>query len=405
MSSFLVGMPVLYPLSGPPPTPRPLASLPAMVRLTWEAVLSWRTARQGLAARAAAGDALAVVSRLCGVHAQVASSAELTLWVRIDGLEPGTVGRLLWEERALVKTWAMRGTLHLLPAAELPRYTAALSRLKPRHHPPAWLRGQGLDRPQAEARLAAIRDVLAPGPLTTRDELAQAVAARTGHAELAGKLAGGFGDLLKPAAFAGDLCHAPPDGRLVRFTAPRAWLGGFDAPDPVAASAAVVRAYLAAYGPASREPFQRWCGMPSPAEAGRRLRELGDELEEAELDGERGWMLAADVAEAGAARPGGVVRLLPAFDQYVVTAPRAAVAVLPAAFRGRVYRPQGWLSPVLLLDGRMVGVWSHERRGDEVVVEVDAFAPPSGEVRDGVEAEAARLARFLGARAAAVRWA
>jgi len=376
-----------------------------MVRLTWEAVLAWRTARQGLASRAPAGDLLAVVSRLCGVQAQVASSAELTVWARLEGLERGTVDRLLWEERALVKTWAMRGTLHLLPAAELPRYTAAFSRLKPRYHQGAWLRAHGLERAQAEAMLGAIRDVLAPGAPLTRDELAHAVAARTGHAELAGKLAGGFGDLLKPAAFAGDLCHAPPDGRLVRFTAPRAWLGGFDAPDPVAASAATVRAYLAAYGPASREQFQRWFGMTSPAEAGRWLRELGDELEEVELEDERGWMLAADVAEAGAARPGGVVRLLPAFDQYVVTAPRAAGAVLPAAFRGRVYRPQGWLSPVVAVDGRMVGVWSHERRGDEVVVEVDAFAPPSAEVRDGVDAEAARLARFLGARAAAVRWA
>ena len=75
-----------------------------MVRLTWDAVLAWRTARQGLVSRAPAGDVLAVVSRLCGVHAQVASSAELTLWARLDGLEPGTVDRLLWEERALVKT-------------------------------------------------------------------------------------------------------------------------------------------------------------------------------------------------------------------------------------------------------------------------------------------------------------
>ena len=374
-----------------------------MVRLTWEAVLAWRTARQGLASRAPAGDLLAVVSRLCGVQGQVASSAELTVWARLEGLERGAVDRLLWEERALVKTWAMRGTLHLLPAAELPRYTAALSRLKPRYHQGAWLRAHGLERAQAEAMLAAIRDVLAPGAPLTRDELARAVAARTGHAELAGKLGGGFGDLLKPAAFAGDLCHAPPDGRLVRFTAPRAWLGGFDAPDPVAASAATVRAYLAAYGPASREQFQRWFGMTSPAEAGRWLGELGDELEEVELEGERGWMRAADVAEAGAARPGGVVRLLPAFDQYVVTAPRAADAVMPAAFRGRVYRPQGWLSPVCSPTAASSACGRKSGVGSEFLVEVDAFAAPPPGLRDGVEAEAARLAAFLGGTPA-VRW-
>src|SRR5207237_195061 len=78
------------------------------------------------------------------------------------------------------------------------------------------------------------------------------------------------------------------------------------------------------------------------------------------------WMLAADVGQAAAAEPVGATRLLPGFDQYVVTAPRAAEAVLPAAFRGRVYRPQGWLSPVLFVDGRMAGVRSQERRGDEL---------------------------------------
>jgi len=48
-----------------------------------------------------------------------------------------------------------------------------------------------------------------------------------------------------------------------------------------------------------------------------------------------------------------VVRLLPAFDHYVVAAPRDREAVLPEALKSQVYRPQGWLSPVLLVDGRM----------------------------------------------------
>ena len=68
-------------------------------------------------AAGAAQRALDVVGDLCGLHAQVMSSAELTLWARVDGLTREEVGELLWEHRHLVKTWAMRGTpLHLLPA-------------------------------------------------------------------------------------------------------------------------------------------------------------------------------------------------------------------------------------------------------------------------------------------------
>ena len=116
----------------------------------------------------------------------------------------------------------------------------------------------------------------------------------------------------------------------------------------------------------------RWFGMPSPAEAGRWLKALGDEA--VEVDGKD--MLAADAEAAAAAEPDGAVRLLPAFDQYVVGAPRGDDDVVPAAERARVYRPQGWLSPVLLVDGRIAGVWSHERAGDRLVVEIEPFAAP-----------------------------
>jgi hypothetical protein len=365
-----------------------------MTALTWDAVLAWRTRRQGLHERVPARALLDVASRVCGVHAQVAASAELTLWARLDGLERGAVERLLWEERALVKTWAMRGTLHLLPAAELPLYVGALSRLTPRHHQPAWLRYHGLDRDQAEAMLAAIPAVLDGEPLT-REALAAAVAAHTGDAALTEKLKGGFGDLLKPAAFTGQLCFAPSDGQRVRFTRPDRWLGDMDsaAARGEAAQAEIARRYLTAYGPAPREQFQRWFGMTSPAEAGRWLAAVGEEVE---VDGGRGWMLPGDAAEAAAAAPAGVVRLLPAFDQYVVGAPRDADAVLPAGRRDRVYRPQGWLSPVLFHDGRIAGVWSHERRGGRLEVEVERFGRLRPGVRAGAEDEAERLARFLG---------
>jgi hypothetical protein len=371
-----------------------------MTALTWDAVLAWRLHRQGLAERAPARALLDVTSRICGLHAQVAASAELTLWARLDGLAPGTVDRLLWEERALVKTWAMRGTLHLLPAAELPLYVAALSRLKPRHHQPVWLRAYGLDRERAEAMLEAIRAALDGEPLT-REELADAVAERTGEAAMADKLKSGFGELLKPAAFTGRICFAPSDGRRVRFTRPDRWLGDFRAADGETAKAEVARRYLAAYGPAPREQFQRWFGMTSPAEAGRWLAPVGEEVE---VEGTRGWMLPGDAAEAAAAAPAGVVRLLPAFDQYVVGAPRGEDAILPAALRDRVYRAQGWLSPVILHDGRIAGVWSHERRGDRLEVELAPFRRPAKVVRAGAEEEAGRLAGFLGGDLD-VRWA
>ena len=85
-----------------------------------------------------------------------------------------------------------------------------------------------------------------------------------------------------------------------------------------------------------------------------------------------GWALETDVAAIEAAEPSGAVRLLPAFDQYVVAAPRDDRAT-PAP--ERIYRPGGWFSPVLLVDGVMAGVWALE--DDVVTIE------PFGEGRQG----------------------
>ena len=62
----------------------------------------------------------------------------------------------------------------------------------------------------------------------------------------------------------------------------------------------------------------------------------------------------------------------------------------------RVYRSQGWLSPVLLVDGRMEGLWRHDRKGGRLIVEIEPFATQPEWVRREAEEVAERLARFLG---------
>jgi hypothetical protein len=335
----------------------------------------------------------------------VLSSADLSLAARVEGLDPDAVPRALWSERSLVKTWAMRGTLHLLPAAEYPLWQAALSTRRT-WESGAWQRAFGVTLAELERLNDAVAEAL-DDRLLTREELAAEVGRRTGSAELGDRLRESWGALLKPAAAQGRLCFAPNQGRQVRFTRPDTWLGGWTDHDPDQAMDEVTRRFLAVSGPVTREDLARWWGIPSPARGARLLARLGDEVARVEVEGTAAHALAADLPALAATDPGGprTVRLLPAFDQYVVTATRQAERLMPGPFKARVYRPQGWLSPVLLVGGRMDGVWRQEARGRRLAVTIEPFTgPPPAWARQAAATEAERLAALAGAELE-LRWA
>ena len=362
------------------------------MRLTWRQVLAWRTQRHYLHCRASGEKMLDVIARIGGLHAQLLSSAELSLWARVEGLDPQAVQRALWEERSLVKTWAMRGTLHLLPAAELTLWQAAFN-TDPRYRKPFWLRYFGVTSQELQRLVEGIAEAL-DGRMLTREELAGEVSRITGSAELGGKIRQSWGTMLKPAAFLGRLCFAPSAGQNVRFTRPDGWVRNWSPVDSVLAAAEVTRRYLAAYGPATREDYARWQGT-GVARARALIETLGDEAAEVDVQGTHAWMLAGDGSAARKATPSRSVRLLPAFDQYVVAASLHARRLLPGDFKKAIYRPQGWISPVLLVDGRMDGVWRHEKKGKRLEVRIEPFVKLPMWARRGAEEEAERLAEFL----------
>ena len=232
----------------------------------------------------------------------------------------------------------------------------------------------------------------------TRQELASEVARLTGSANLGQKLGHSWGALLKPASYRGLLCFGPSLGQNVRFTRPDQWLSDWRSVDPDQAWREVGRRYLGGFGPAPAEDFARWWGGVSAARATRLFESLGAEVAHVDVDGVRLWLLSSQLEELDGSLPHRCVRLLPAFDQYVIGAPRGADHVLAPAFRSRVYRNQGWISPVLLVDGRMEGVWRHERKGSRLSVTVEPFANQPAAVQSAAHAEGERLAAFLGGK-------
>jgi len=357
-------------------------------QLSWSQALAWRMRRHHLVQCGPASDLLSVIGDICGLHAQLMSSAELSLWARLDGLERDAVDHGLWTQRALVKLWAMRGTLHLLPSHELGMWVAALSTYTNR----------GMTgHPEIDELCEAVGRALA-GRLLTRDDLASEVERATGSQQLAEWVRFSWGSYIKPASFRGQLCFGPSEGTSVTFTSPATWVpGGFDTPDPTDALCEVTRRYLAAYAPATAADLGLWWGGFGPAPGRRMLAALGDEAVEIDVEGQRAWALARDVPALTGATAPETARLLPAFDPWVAGASRSNPALLDPRHKARVYRPQGWLSPVLLVDGRIAGVWKHTRKGRRLLLEIEPFETLPTWAHGQLEAEAERLATFLDA--------
>lgn len=360
------------------------------VRVTWEQALAWRMHRHLLdpLGRLPVAD---VVRRLCGVQAQVASSAELAVRVRRERSRPGEVSRALSEGR-LIKTWAMRGALHLLTPEQAGAILSLMAAGRSWERP-SWERYFGMSAKHWDLLRRAVREAL-EGKLLTRDELVAMVTPQRGLGHLDEALRSGWGTLLKPLAWQGDLCFGPSRAGRATFMRPEAassrWSGILD-PDEAAPIAIV--AYFRAYGPATVEQFRNWLarGRIGARQIRTWVSALGDRLTEVAVDGERAYVLREDLDELASARPTAAVRLLPAFDQYVLGPGREDGHVVRASRRSAVSRQAGWISPVVVAGGVVCGTWELDGDRARVAWFREARRPPRG----ALETEVARLSSIL----------
>jgi hypothetical protein len=308
----------------------------------------------------------------------------------------------LWERRSLVKVWAFRQTLHLLTAEDLAEFVVAARSLE-RWHTPAWLRYFKMTEEGVDEVLQAIGDVLGDRPMT-RVQVVDAVVERVHRPHLRQDMLTGWGTFLGPAAQRGRLIFGPSEGRNVAFVDPSEWLARpiVPNPDPAAADAALGRLicrYLTVFPGSSREMIARWWGGGRLAAVTRALNLLPDPVVAVDVEGTRGLVLEADVGALEAVSPEHPARMLPGFDPFTNELPRRVTSVLGAADHDRVHRMAGWVTPIVVVDGRIAGTWAIEdgKAGAGTVV-VQPFGRWRGGARKELEPEVDRIAGFLGRR-------
>lgn len=365
-----------------------------MTTVTWPQVHAFRLKRHYLNVAAAPQTLLDVVERTCGIQAQVMSAAHLALRARHRTVTMSAIERALWQDHELVKVWSMRGTLHFLSARELPLYVAALKphRLRQERR---WMAQQGVDERAIDAMADAILSALDDGPLTRR-QLAAALLPRLQEQapQIQRLIEHGWGGLGKYVCLRGEVCLGPNQGQEATFVRRDQHLATWEDIPQDAAALALLRRYLQAYGPATLQDFAFWAGM-SVKDARHVWLCLEDDVRAVEVEGSAAGILEHDLPELmNSALTQEEVHLLPNFDAFLL-GHRSKAHLVDDAHYKRIFRAAGWISPVLVIDGRVAGVWSYKKKGGVVRFQVESFAKLTRRQCKAIAGCAASLAEFL----------
>jgi len=330
-----------------------------------------------------------VLLEVCGVQAQELPAALLAIHAREGALAFSVIERLRQEPRSIVRTWCMRGTLHLVAAQDArwlipffgPRIITADRR---RMAELGWV------EPLASRGLALLRKAIEQQGGLTREEIVRLLKANSLPAEGQAPI-----HLIARAASEGILCQGPDRGKKVAYLPFDDWVGPLQPLLPHIALAELARRYLAAYGPAAPEDLAAWSGLKI-TEARQAWKLVEDQLISVEATGRTLWLLKSQLPWLDAHQDSSPwIRLLPKFDNSLLGYASRDLLVDPA-FAARIHPGGGIIRPTLLVDDRILGTWRTKQHRDALEVVIEPFESLPKEAFLPLDAEAASLGRFLG---------
>jgi hypothetical protein len=323
-----------------------------------------RLAAQRLTAETAAAGVVDAASAVVGIQAQDVRAAGLALRSRVPGLTRADV-----DDSDLVRTWTVRGTVHLIPAADRPWMHALFApRFGARFE--AWIDKRG-GLETARGMRDDVVDILTDQSLDRAGLLAELYA--RGHHDLGPNASNVFMPWLASQGIVVGL----PDGRYLAA----------EPPEPVdedEALGTMARRYLAGYGPATPQDLAYWSGLSLTA--ARRGLDAAGALEEV------GEMKALPGALDREPPPAPPARLLAAFDTLLLGW-RSRELLLGGHDQSRLLPGSGMISPTVLARGGIAGTWRLSGSGPRRRIEVSWFGRPAA--RRELHSEVRDVARFL----------
>lgn len=341
-------------------------------------------------AGAAYGDPAEIVAHLGAMQAQDYAGSLWSVGLRCaPGTTSSDIERAIVERR-IVRTWPMRGTLHLVAPADI-RWMLAL--LTPRAAARTAKRHEqlGLTDDVFQRARELLTEALSGGRQLARpDALALLEANGIPTADQRGY------HILSSLAQEALLCCGPMEGNQKTFVLLDEWVppgtAHQDTPTNEQALARLAEKYFVARGPATIADFAWWAGIPK-GEAREGLDAIAHRLEMMTVHGTEYW-LAPD-GDADDETP--IVHLLPGFDEYMLGYTDRSVQL--GEYRrtyGSTVSANGMFSATVVVDGSVAGTWRRTLKSDRVDIVVRPFHKLSSTEIASLTAAADRYGEFKG---------
>jgi len=358
-----------------------------MITLSCDELRAARTQAQHLDTRLPSSKLVEAVRDVGGIQGQLAPAMQLALRARVRDLDLRDVEQAIADHHSLVRTWAMRGTLHLLAAEDVRWMVGVLGSGFSAKDSRRRLQ-LGVDEKVSAAGLKAIREILEGSDPLTRHELREKLIERDVQVDPKGQA---LIHLIGQAALEGIICTGPDraNGEST-FVLLDDWIkpGKILAKD--VALTELARRYLEGFAPADVRDFAAWSGLSlTEAKRGWTSLEKDEKLVEVEVEKRKLSVLTALHSKADAPP---VVRLLPAFDTYLLGYHGRSDLVSPK-HQPEVYHG-GQTVPVVLINGLAAGVWRYERKGKRLDITVKAFEKFDATITRLIAEEADDIGRF-----------
>src|ERR1700754_1726561 len=298
-----------------------------------------------------------VVEWFGAMQAQDVNSALWSLGCRLPGVGIGEINDAL-EERTVLRTWPMRGTVHWVPAADahwmldlmgVRQLTGAAKRRET----------LGIDEKTADRAVEILGSALAGGGRMTR---AECLATLTdGGVEVTGQR--GY-HLLWYASQRAVTAIAPHVGKDQTFVLLDDWAPKPRRPSREEALAIMALRYFRGHGPATRKDFAGWTGLTmGDCEIG--IAGAGDALTAVDVDGTE-MIMAADAVDSG---PGDWLAL-PGFDEYMLGYKDRSMMATPDQLAAIIPGGNGVFQSTIVQRGHVMATWKRTLTREGVTVTV-----------------------------------